>query len=174
MSLICSLSGRAAFLVLSLAVTAPVAAITLSQEPEAQAPEPQTDERAAILSILSRGPVGIETDFEAWERNFHPDWTVWFSGQAGVRARGPHMASVRDYIAGGAAVISYDFELDALVVSDETALARFHAIETIREAGGNERRVAYAGTDYLVHEGGRWLIRTSSVSLLEAPVAAER
>ena len=97
------MSGLVVLLLLSPVVAAPVAATTLSLELEINASE--SDEGSAILAIMSRGPVGIENDFEAWERNFHPDWTVWFSGQDGVRARGPHMDSVREYMARGAAVI---------------------------------------------------------------------
>lgn len=39
-------------------------------------------DQQAIADLLSNGPMGIETDFEAWASEYHDDWTVWFAGQA--------------------------------------------------------------------------------------------
>ena len=174
MRVISGIPGVCGFAMIAMAMMLPAAPAMAQSRAEAPAGQVaiMTD-REAILAILSRGPVGIESEFSAWERNFHPDWTVWFSGQDGVRARDPHMANVRAYVATGAAVIGYEFELDDLVLDAETALVRFHAVETIRESDGGLRIVPYAGTDYLVRRDGRWLIRTSSVSLLVSAIDSE-
>lgn len=124
-------------------------------------------DRTAILAIMERGPVGIGSDFEAWERNFHPDWTVWFAGDEAPRPREPHMDAVRDYVARGAEVEDYALDLVRLNMHGDRAVIDYNAVETIREGDGGLRIVRYSGTDLLVKEDGRWLILTSSLSFPE-------
>jgi hypothetical protein len=100
-------------------------------------PDPRwTPQQQEIIALLENGPMGIETDFEAWENEFHDDWTVWFAGQPDAHAKGPHMARVRDYIGRGARVVSYEAEFADIAIVGLTALARFNAIETLQEPDG--------------------------------------
>lgn len=121
-------------------------------------------DRAQILSIMERGPVGIGQDFEAWARHFHPDWSVWFAGQDAPRARTGHMQAVRDYVASGAEVVDYEFDLVRLTLRGDTAFIDYNAIERIAQGDGSLRVVHYSGSDVLVREDGRWLIYSSSLS----------
>jgi ketosteroid isomerase-like protein len=123
-------------------------------------------DQQAIANLLSNGPMGIETDFEAWASEYHDDWTVWFAGQAEPRAKDPHMQLVRDYIDGGARVVSYEAEFADIAVLGDTALARFNATESLMEADGSPRTVRYAGTDYLVRVDGAWKVRATTVAFL--------
>jgi ketosteroid isomerase-like protein len=123
-------------------------------------------DQQAIVDLISNGPVGIETDFEAWGSEYHDDWTVWFAGQAEPRAKIPHMQLVRDYIDGGARVVSYEAEFADIAVLGDTALARFNATEALMEADGTPRTVRYAGTDYLVRVDGAWKVRATTVAFL--------
>jgi ketosteroid isomerase-like protein len=130
-------------------------------------------DQQAIADLLSNGPVGIETDFEAWASEYHEDWTVWFAGQAEARAKVPHMKLVRDYIEGGARVVSYEAEFADITVLGDTALARFNATESLMEADGSPRTVRYAGTDYLVRVDGVWKVRATTVAFLPEDDAEE-
>jgi len=125
-----------------------------------------------IIALLDDGPMGIETDFEAWESEFHDDWTVWFAGQPAARARAPHMAGVREYIDRGARAVSYEAAFADIAIVGDTALARFNAVETLREPDGAPRVVRYAGTDFLVRVDGEWKVRASTVTFLDAPDGA--
>jgi len=124
-------------------------------------------DREAILAIMRDGPVAIGPGTDTWESNFHPDWTVWFLGQAEARQREPHMANVRAYVDSGADVIAYDFDLVGLDVIGATAIVRYNAVEHIVEGDGGQRDVAYSGADILVREDGRWLILSSSIAFPE-------
>ena len=126
-------------------------------------------EQQEIISILENGPMGIETDFEAWEDEFHLDWTVWFPGQTSARAKKPHMDDVRNYIERGAKIISYEADFADIIVFGETAVARFNAIETIKEPDSKIRIVYYGSTDYLIRVGDTWKIRSTTVALQSAP-----
>ena len=121
-------------------------------------------DREQIIAIMEGGPlhIGVETDL--WEQNFHPDWTVWFAGNEATRDRALHMPAVHDYVASGAVVVAYEFDLVSLDLFEDIAVVRYNAIEHIREGDGNMRVVPYSGNDTLVREGDRWLIRTSSLS----------
>lgn len=133
-------------------------------------PEPRwTPQQQEIIALLENGPMGIETDFEAWENEFHEDWTVWFAGQPDARAKGPHMARVRDYIGSGARVVSYEAEFADIAIVGLTALARSNAIETLQEPGGTPRVVHYASTDFLIRSGKEWKIRATTVSFMDEP-----
>lgn len=125
-----------------------------------------TPEQQEIIALLENGPMGIETDFEAWENEFHDDWTVWFVGQPEASAKPGHMKRVRAYIGGGAKVISYTAQFADIVINGDTALARFNAIEKLENADGSPRTVRYASTDYLVRVDGEWKIRTTTVAHL--------
>ncbi len=125
-----------------------------------------TPEQKAIIALLENGPMGIESNFEAWEKEFHEDWTVWFVGQPQVRAKPGHMADVRDYIGRGARVISYTAQFADIAVNGDTAVARFNAIEKLQNPDGSLRTVNYASTDYLVKVDGEWKIRATTVAHL--------
>ena len=133
----------------------------------AHAESDRTDDRAAILAMMERGSVGIGADFEAWARNFHPDWTIWMAGSEAAREREAHMALVRDYLAQGAEVEAYELDLVRLNIYGDQAVLDYNAVETIREADGGLRIVRYSATAVLVREAGRWLIRTTSLSFPE-------
>ncbi len=137
------------------------------------AAEPRwTPAQQEIIDLLDDGPMGIETDFEAWEDEFHDDWTVWFAGQPAARARAPHMAGVRAYIDRGARVVSYEATFADIAIVGDTALARFNAVETLREPDGAPRVVRYASTDFLVRVDGAWKIRATTVAFTDAPEGA--
>lgn len=125
-----------------------------------------TPEQQEIIALLENGPMGIETNFEAWENEFHEDWTVWFVGQPEVRAKPGHMAGVRDYIGRGAKVISYTAQFADIAIKGDTAVARFNAIEKLQNPDGSPRTVNYASTDYLVRVDGEWKIRATTVAHL--------
>ena len=123
-----------------------------------------TPDQQSVIDLLQDGPMGIETDFEAWESEFHDDWTVWFAGQPAARAKVPHMASVRDYIGRGAKVVSYKAEFADVVIHGDTALARFNAVETLTNPDGSPRVVHYASTDLLVRDAKTWKILATTVA----------
>ena len=134
------------------------------------APAPQwSPDQQAIIALIEHGPMGIETDFEAWESKYHEDWTVWFPGQETVRAKGPHMTLVRDYIGSGAKVISYEAQFADIAVFGDTALARFNAVERLENPDGSPRVVYYGGTDLLIRVDDTWKVRTTTVSLMDPP-----
>lgn len=128
-----------------------------------------TPAQQEIIALLGDGAMGIESGFEAWEAEFHDDWTVWFAGQPAVRAKAPHMAQVRDYIGGGARVVDYRADFADIAILGDTALARYNAVETLREADGTTRVVRYAGTAFLVRVDGDWKIRATTVAFTDAP-----
>jgi hypothetical protein len=133
-------------------------------------PDPRwTPQQQEIIALLENGPMGIETDFEAWENEFHDDWTVWFAGQPDAHAKGPHMARVRDYIGRGARVVSYEAEFADIAIVGLTALARFNAVETLQEPDGTPRIVHYASTDFLIRVDGEWKIRATTISYTDEP-----
>lgn len=146
------------FVFMSLLVTTPLA----NAEGKDWTPDQQ-----AIIDLLKDGPVGIETNFDAWEDEFHEDWTVWFVGQDKARTKAPHMEAVRDYVlVRGARVVSYEAYFSDIVVNGDTALARFNAVETLTQPDGSPRVVKYASTDYLVRDGNHWKIRTTTIAHL--------
>lgn len=123
-------------------------------------------DQQAIIDLLSDGPLGIENDFESWAAEFHPDWTIWFAGRAEVRAKGPHMQAVRDYIDGGARVTGFEAEFIDITVTGDTAVARFNATESLQEADGSARTSRFASMDYLIREDGVWTIRATTLTFL--------
>ncbi|WP_375210514.1 nuclear transport factor 2 family protein [Hyphomonas jannaschiana] len=149
------------------------ATLTLATLPALASEQDWSADQQAIADLLSNGPMGIETDFEAWASEYHDDWTVWFAGQAEPRAKAPHMQLVRDYIDGGASVVSYEAEFADITVLGDTALARFNATESLMEADGSPRTVRYAGTDYLVRVEGTWKVRATTVAFLPDDGAEE-
>jgi hypothetical protein len=125
-----------------------------------------TQDQQSVIDLLKDGPMGIETDFEAWESEFHNDWTVWFAGKPEAKSKVPHMAGVRDYIGRGAKVVSYTAEFADVVIHGDTALARFNAIESLINPDGTPRVVHYASTDLLVRAGKSWKILATTVAFL--------
>lgn len=130
-------------------------------------------DRAAIIAILERGPVGLATDFEAWAGNFHPEWSVWFAGRDAAVERDVHMQRVRDYVATGIDVEAFDFDLVRYQRYGDTAIVDFQATEYIRQADGTLRTVRFSETAVLLREHGRWLIRSSSLSFPQREEAAQ-
>ena len=150
----------------SISMLLAAASVLLFAGAEANDEKRWTAEQQEIIALLENGPMGIETDFEAWEDEFHDDWTVWFVGQPEVRAKPGHMAGVRDYIGRGAKVISYTAQFADIAVNGDTAVARFNAIEKLQNPDGSPRTVNYASTDFLVKVDGEWKIRTTTVAHL--------
>ncbi|WP_300532385.1 nuclear transport factor 2 family protein [Maricaulis sp.] len=121
-------------------------------------------DREAIVTLLREGPLNIGPDIDAWEANYHPDWTVWFAGAAEARQRADHMPLVRDYVARGAVVERYDLDLVSFDLFGDTAIVRHLAQEHVRDPENGLRIIDYSATTTLVRTDGRWLIRTSSLS----------
>ena len=134
--------------------------------------EPQhawTPAEQEIIAVLENGPMGIETDFDAWADEFHDDWTVWFAGQPAPRAKADHMPMVRDYIESGARVASFTAEFTDIEILGEMALARLNATEELINPDGGTRIVRYASTELLEREEGMWKVRASTVAFLPDP-----
>jgi hypothetical protein len=125
-----------------------------------------TPDQQSVIDLLKDGPMGIETDFAAWENEFHHDWTVWFAGSPEAKSKVPHMAGVRDYIGRGAKVVSYKADFADVVIHGDTALARFNATESLINPDGSPRVVHYASTDLLVREARTWKILATTVAFL--------
>ncbi len=151
----------------TLFVTASVAALALPTTAHAETRWSAAQQE--IVDLLGDGPMGIETDFDSWAREFHDDWTVWFPGQGAARGKADHMASVRAYIDGGAQVVSYQADFADIAILGDTALARFNAVETLQEADGSERIVHYGSTDYLIRVDDAWKVRATTVAIQPAP-----
>ena len=122
-----------------------------------------------IIAVLENGPMGIETDFDAWANEFHDDWTVWFAGQPAPRAKADHMPMVREYIESGARVASFTAEFTDIEILGEMALARLNATEELVNPDGSTRIVRYASTELLERQEGAWKVRASTVAFLPEP-----
>lgn len=116
-----------------------------------------------MIAAASAGPVGIGSDFERWERGFHPDWTYWRLGADAVRPRQEHMDRVRGVVASGTRVTAYVLTPVDVIVRGDVALLRYNAEETLQAADGSERVVRYSSVAMYVNEGGRWQALASSL-----------
>ncbi len=127
---------------------------------------PWTAEQQAVIDAVSNGPLGIESDFDAWADGYHADWSYWRAGADAVRARAEHMGLVRDYIESGARVESFEMTPIDVIIRNEVALLRYAATETLREADGEVRVVRYASADTLVRDAGGWQVLATNIVYL--------
>lgn len=159
-------------LTLATATTVGAAGVGAQERPSQEDGAPQhlawTPEQEAVIAALSRGPVGIEEDFERWESGFHPDWSFWQMGTVEVRPRDIHMGLVHELIDGGAAVRAFEFTPVDVVVLGDMAMVRANAVETIEHPDGRSQVVRYASMEMLVRVEGRWLVRASSIVFPES------
>ena len=122
-----------------------------------------TPRQQEVIDAASRGPVGIEKDFEAWEAGYHEDWSYWRVGADEIRPRDEHMRLVREYIGGGHRVLGFELEPVDVIVRGSTALLRYNATERIEEADGTERTVRFSSASVFVEEEGTWLCLASNL-----------
>ena len=122
-----------------------------------------TAEEQAVIDAVSKGPVGIDKDFEAWAGGYAADWSFWRLGDAAIRERDVHMKLVKDYIDGGARVTGFDLTPVDVIVHGDAALIRLNAVESIIEADGAERTVRYSSAGFLIREDGVWRLAASNL-----------
>ncbi len=126
-----------------------------------------TPEEQAVIDALKKGPMGIESDFDAWAGGYADDWTYWRVGEEDVRLRHEHMALVREFIDAGNRPTSFDLEPVDVIVRAEVALVRLIATEGLQEADGGERVVRYASAAMLVREDGQWKMLATNIVYLD-------
>ena len=116
-----------------------------------------------VIDAASRGPVGIETDFEGWASGYHEEWSYWRVGAPAIRPRSEHMRLVREYLGGGHTIEGFELEPVDVVVRGDVALLRYNATERIREADGTERTVRFSSASMFVREEGRWVCLATNI-----------
>ncbi len=122
-----------------------------------------TSEEQAVIDAVSKGPIGIEDDFDAWAAGFTDSWSYWRVGASEIRERDEHMRLVKDYIDDGARVVAYEMTPVDLIVHGTAALLRLNATETIEEADGETVVVRYSSAAFLIKEDGVWRIEASNL-----------
>ena len=122
-----------------------------------------TPEQQSVIDAVSRGPVGIDSDFDRWADGYGSDWTYWRMGSAETRPRDVHMDLVRGVVEDGNRITAFEMEPVDVVVMGDVAQLRYNAEETIVGPDGTVTVVDYSAVALLVREDGRWLLRTSSL-----------
>lgn len=122
-----------------------------------------TLEEQAVIAAVSKGPVGIEDDFDAWADGYAADWSYWRLGASDIRERDAHMQLVKEYIDGGARVVGFEMTPVDVIVHGDAALVRLNALETIIEADGQTIDVQYSSAAFLIREGGEWRLASSNL-----------
>ncbi len=130
---------------------------------QAEAPRHWTAEEQAVIDAVSKGPVGIENDFDGWADGYAANWSYWRLGAPEIRERGAHMQLVREYIEGGARVVGFEMTPVDVIVHGDAALLRLNAVETIIEAEGGTRKVQYSSAGFLIKEDGEWRLAASNL-----------
>lgn len=125
--------------------------------------ERSTVEEQAVIDAVSKGPVGIEDDFDAWADGYAADWSYWRLGAPNIRERDAHIQLVREYIDGGARVVGFEMTPVDVIVHGDAALLRLNAVETIIEAEGGTNEVRYSSAAFLIKEGGEWRLVASNL-----------
>ena len=122
-----------------------------------------TPEEQEIIDIASKGPVGLEEDFDGWAAGYHREWSYWEIGTESYRPRDEHMRRVREYIESGAKVI--DFELDPVYINvrGDMAVLRFNALETIVEPGGETIEVRFSSASIYVRTESTWKVFSTNI-----------
>ena len=126
-----------------------------------------TPEQQAVIDAVKKGPVGIESDFDAWADGYADDWTYWRIGAKNVRPRGEHMTLVRDFVDAGNRVIGFDLEPVDVVIRGDVAMLRLIATETFVSVEGETSSVRYASAAMLTREDGRWKILATNIVYLD-------
>ena len=120
-------------------------------------------EERAVIEAASVGPVGIETDFDRWERTYHSSWTYWRMGSDAVRSKDDHMELVRGVVEAGTRVTEFQLTPVDVIVRGDTALLRYNAEETLVGPEGETRVVRYSAVSLYALEDGRWLVIASNL-----------
>lgn len=126
-----------------------------------------TPEQQAVIDALKNGPVGIESDFDAWAAGYAADWTYWRVGDDHTRGRDEHMALVHEYVDAGNRPKAFELEPIDVIIRGDVALLRLIATEELQEANGDERVVRYASAAMLVREDGRWTMLATNIVYLD-------
>lgn len=122
-----------------------------------------TVEEQAVIDAVSKGPVGIEDDFDAWADGYSIDWSYWRLGAPDIRERDAHMQRVREYIDSGARVVGFAMTPVDVIVHGDAALLRLNAVETLIEANGETIEVHYSSAAFLIREDGEWRLAASNL-----------
>ena len=126
-----------------------------------------TPEQQAVIDAVSKGPIGIETDFDAWADGYADAWTYWRVGDTEVRPRDRHMSLVREYIDAGNRPTAFDLEPVHVVIRGDVAMLRLIATEILRSAEGETRIVRYASATMLTREGDQWKTLATNIVYLD-------
>lgn len=126
-----------------------------------------TAEEQAVIDAVKDGPVGIESDFDAWAQGYAEDWSYWRVGDPETRARDEHMALVRDFIDKGNRPTAFALEPVDILIRGDIALLRLIAEETLLSSSGEERVVRYASASVLTREDGDWRILATNIVYLD-------
>jgi len=122
-----------------------------------------SDEQQEVIDAASRGPVGIEEDFDGWAAGYHAEWSYWRLGADSTRPRGEHMGLVRDYLGEGNRVVGFEIEALDVIVRGDVAMLRYNAVETIEEADGAKRVVCFSSASMYEKVDGRWLCLATNI-----------
>jgi ketosteroid isomerase-like protein len=126
-----------------------------------------TPEEQAVIDAVRHGPVGIESDFDAWASGYADAWTYWRVGDRATRPRGEHMALVREFIDAGNRPTAFELEPVDVIIRGDVALLRLVATEDLLSADGEQRVVRYASASMLVLEDGRWKTLATNIVYLD-------
>lgn len=124
-------------------------------------------DQQAVIDAARNGPMGIETDFDAWARGYHDDWSYWRVGESNTRARSDHMTLVKDYIDAGNRPIDFQMEPVDVIVRGDAALLRLIATETLESPEGERRVVRYASATMMSRHEGHWQILATNIVYLD-------
>jgi ketosteroid isomerase-like protein len=126
-----------------------------------------TSEEQAVIDAVKDGPIGIESNFDAWEQGYADDWSYWRVGDPEIRARDEHMALVRDFIDEGNRPTAFALEPVDLLIRGDIALLRLIAEETLLSPSGEEKVVRYASATVLTREDGVWKVLATNIVYLD-------
>lgn len=141
-----------------LVVLLPLVAVTAAADSREWSPR-----QREVLDAASRGPIGIEDDFEGWASGYHEDWSYWQLGASANRDRATHMSLVREYVGEGHRIAGFELEPVDVVIRGDVALLRYNALERIEEADGEKREVRFSSAALYVEEDGRWLCLATNI-----------
>lgn len=141
-----------------LAVLLVVPGAASAQEERAWSPE-----QTAIIEMLSRGPMGIEDDFEGWAAGYDSTWSYWRMGAESSRDRETHMGLVRDFVAAGNVVTAFRFRPVEVRVEGEWAFVRANVEEAYRDPEGGDHVVHYSTFSVLRRGEVDWRLMSSNL-----------
>lgn len=144
-------------------VAAVLAALLFPAAATAQDEGPWTPRQTAIIETLSRGPVGIEDDFDRWAAQYDSTWSYWRLGADAFRDRETHMRLVRDFVAAGNVVTGFSFHPVDVRVEGEWAFVRANVEEAYRDPEGEDHVVNYATFSVLRESDEGWRLVSSNL-----------